>query len=228
MTPDPDGLANYREFSRPLGLPNGRTTSIAGFGDLTVAFRSDNGWVHVKLHDVAYAPLLSYNLISFPSLALKGHTYAGDHDEVALKLKGGKTVHFPLIRKLCRQYGYCPEAKSRVVDTACAVIAPGQAKASTAPTDINTSHCTYGHTHEVLLKKTAEQQEVDLSGELNECRGVQVPSSPPAPLQQPPPIAEEGESTAGEGASGEGASSQGGGRIQGMESESNFDNITEV
>ena len=43
MTPDADGLTNYQECSRPLGLANGETTSIAGYGDLTVAFRSDNG-----------------------------------------------------------------------------------------------------------------------------------------------------------------------------------------
>ena len=96
-TPDSDGLTNYRECSRPLGLVIRRTTSIAGYGDLTVAFRFDNGWVHVKLHGVAHTPLFSYNLISLPSLALKGHTYAGDKDGVILKLKGGKTVHFPLI-----------------------------------------------------------------------------------------------------------------------------------
>ena len=59
MTPDADGLTNYRECSRPLGLADGRTTSITGYGDLTVAFRSDNGWVHIKLHDVTHAPLLS-------------------------------------------------------------------------------------------------------------------------------------------------------------------------
>ena len=174
MTPDTDGLTNYRECSRPLDLPNGGTTSIAGYGDLTVAFRSDNGWVRVKLHDVAHAPLLSYNLISLPSLALKGHTYAGDKDGVTLKLKGRKTVHFPLIGKLCRQYGYRPEAKGRVVDTACVEIASGQAKAPTTPTDINTSHCTYGHTHEVLLKKPAEQQGVNLSGKLHEYRGCSM------------------------------------------------------
>ena len=83
---------------------------------------------------------------------------------VTLKLKGGKAVHFPLIEKLCRQYGYHPEAKGRVVDIACAVVGPGQAKAPTTSTDINTIHCPYGHTHEVLLKKTAEQQGVNLSG----------------------------------------------------------------
>ena len=157
MTPDADDLTNYRECSRPLGLANGGTTSIAGYGDLTVAFRSDDGWVHVKLHDVAYAPLLSYNLISLTSLALKGDTYAGDKHGVIRKLKGGNTVYSPLIGKLCRQYGYRPEAKGTVVDTACAVVAPGQAKAPTTLTDVNTFHCTYGHSHEVLLKKTAEQ-----------------------------------------------------------------------
>ena len=132
--------------------------------------------MNVKLCDVAHAPLLSYNLISLPYLELKGHIlYAGDNDGVTLKLKRGNTVHFPLIGKLCRQYGYRPEAKGRVVDTACAVIDPGQAKATTTLTDINTFHCTYGHTHEVLLNKTAEQQGVNLSGELHEeCRGCSM------------------------------------------------------
>ena len=130
--------------------------------------------MHVKLHDVAHAPLLSYNLISFPSLALKGHRYAGDKYGVTLKLKGGKTVHFPLSGKLCHQYRYHPDAKGRVVDTACAVIAPRQATALTTPTDINTFYCTFGHTHEVLFKKTAEQQGVNLSGELHECRGCSM------------------------------------------------------
>ena len=55
MTPDADGLTNYRECSRLLGLASGGTTYIAGYGEVIVAFRSDNGWVHVKLHDVAHA-----------------------------------------------------------------------------------------------------------------------------------------------------------------------------
>ena len=246
MTPGADGITNYIECSRPLGLANGGIISIAGYGDLTVAFLSDNGWVHVKLHDVAHNPLSSYNHISLPSLALKDHTYADDKDGVTLKLKRGTTVHLPLIGKLCRYYGYRREAEGRVVDTACAVIAPGQANVSTTPTDINNFYCTYGHTHEVVLKKTLEQQGVNLSRELQESAGgvqwrrdygspspirrtpEQVPSSPPAPPQQLPPIAEEGQSTAGEGASGEGASNQGGGRMEGLDSECDLDNMTEV
>ena len=95
MTLDADGLTNYKECSRPLDLVNGGPTSIAGYGDLTVAFRSDNRWVQVKLHGVAHTPLLSYNLISLPSLVLEGHAYAGDKDGVILTLNRGKTIHFP-------------------------------------------------------------------------------------------------------------------------------------
>ena len=182
--------------------------------------------MHVKLHDVAHTLLLSYNLISLPSLTLKGHTYAGDKDGVALKLKGGKTEHLPLIGKLCHQYGYRPKAKGRVVDTACAVITPGQAKAPTTPTDINTSHCIYGLTRG-CSRKWWSSKESTSAGNFTSAGGVrwrrgygspstglrtpeQIPFAPPAPPQQLPPIAKEGESTAGEGASGEGVSIQGG------------------
>ena len=174
LTPDADGLTNYQECSRPLGLANGGTISIVGYGDLTVAFATDNGWVHVTMREVAHAPLLEYHLISLPSIALQGHTYAGDKDGVTLELTGGENVHFPLIGKLCRQYGYRPEATGSMVDTACATIAPGQAKAPTTPTDVNIFHCTYGHTHEVLLKKTAAQQGVKLSGDFHECHGCSM------------------------------------------------------
>ena len=174
MTPDADGLTDYREYSRPLGLADKRKISIAGHGDLTVAFRSNYSWVHVKLHDVAHVPLLSYNLVSLTSLAREGHSSTVEESGVTLKLKGGGTVQLPLVVKLCRQYGYYPEATGRMVDTACAVIAPGQAKAPTTPTDIDLFHCTYGHTHEALLKQTAKQQGVSLSGELHEYRGCSM------------------------------------------------------
>ena len=172
MTPDADGLTNYRECSRPLGLANGEKISIVGYGDLTVNFRTDHGWVRVKMNDVAHVPQLSHNLISLPLMTLKGHTYMGDKGGVTLKLKGGETVFFPLVGKLCRQYGFRPEAAGSMVDSACTTIAPGKTKTPTTPTDINILHCTSGHTHEVLLKK--EQQGVNPSGELHECRGCSM------------------------------------------------------
>ena len=172
MTPDADGLTNYRECSKPLGLANGEEISIVGYGDLTVNFRTDHRWVRVKMNDVAHVPQLSHNLISLPSMTLKGHTYMGDKGGVTLKLKGGETVFFPLVGKLCRQYGFRPEAAGSMVDSACTTIAPGKTKTPTTPTDINILHCTSGHTHEVLLKK--EQQGVNPSGELHECRGCSM------------------------------------------------------
>ena len=104
------------------------------------------------MNDVAHVPQLSYNLISLPSMTQKGHTYTGDKDGVTLTLKGGETVFFPLVGKLCRQYGYRPEAAGSMIDTACAIITPRKAKAPTTSTDISILHCTFGHTHEVLLK----------------------------------------------------------------------------
>ena len=172
MTPDADGLTNYRECSRPLGLANGEEISIVGYGDLTVNFRTDHRWVRVKMNDVAHVPQLSHNLISLPSMTLKGHTYTGDKGGVTLKLNGGETVFFHLVGKLCRQYGFRPEAAGSMVDTSCTTIAPGKTKTPTTPTDINILHCTFGHTHEVLLKK--EQQGVNPSGELHECRGCSM------------------------------------------------------
>ena len=174
MTPDADSLTNYRECSRPLGLANEEEISIVGYGDLTVNLRIDHGWVRVEMNDVAHVPLLNYNLISLPSMTLQVHAYTGDKDGITLKLNGEETVFFPLVGKLYRQYGYHPEAVGSMVDTACATIAPGKAKAPTTPIDINILHCTFGHTHEVLLKKTVTQQGIAYSGELHECRGCSM------------------------------------------------------
>ena len=153
-------------------------------------------------------------------------------------------MHFPLIGKLCRQYGYRSEAKGRMVHTVCIVTVPGQAKAPTTSSDINSFYCTYDHTYEVLPKKTAGQQGVNLSGELLECRGCSMVKELRKPIarsthtrastlyrsrapQQLPPIAEEGTSTAGEGASGKDASNQGEGTMEDLDSESDLD-MTEV
>ena len=92
MTSHADGLANYRERSRPLGLADRRKISIAGYGDLTVAFCSNDSWVHVKLHDIAHVPLVSYDRVSLTSLAQEGHPSAVEESGVTLKLKGGRTV----------------------------------------------------------------------------------------------------------------------------------------
>ena len=162
---------------RGRGRPatRGMTTNSSALAHaIAVAFRSNDSWVHVKLHNVAHVQLLSYNVVSLTSLAQEGHTSVVEENGATLKLNRGRTVQFHLIGKLCRQYGYRPEATGRMVDTACAVIAPGRAKAQTPPTNINFFHWIHGHTHEALLKQTAKQQGVSLSGELHEYRGYSM------------------------------------------------------
>jgi hypothetical protein len=104
-------------------------------------------------------------------MTLEGHTYTGDKDGITLKLNGEETVFPPLVGKLHRQYGYRPEGLGSMVDTACATIAPGKAKAPTTAININILHCTFGHIREVLLKKTPTQQGIACSWEVHECQG---------------------------------------------------------
>ena len=55
-------------------------------------------------------------------------------------------------------------------DNACAVLAPGRLPKKPA-IGISEYHRAAGHSHEVLRRKTAEQQGIALEGKLLECRG---------------------------------------------------------
>ena len=85
LTPDADCLKSYEKWSRSLDLAVRRKIAIAGYGDLTLAFRFNESWVHVQLHDVPHAPLLSYNRISLTSLAPEDHLSAVEESGVTLK-----------------------------------------------------------------------------------------------------------------------------------------------
>ena len=68
---------------------------------------------------------------------------------------------------------YCYQVDRSSRGNPCAVLAPGQLPNKSA-TSINDFHCAAGHSHEVLLCKNAEQQEIVLEGELLECRGCSM------------------------------------------------------
>ena len=74
---------------------------------------------------------------------------------------------FPLSGALFSLYGYRVDSSSG--ENACAVLAPEQPRNKSA-TNINDFHCVAGHSHEVLLRKTAGQQGIVLEGELLECK----------------------------------------------------------
>ena len=127
-----------------------------------------------------------------------------------------------------------------MVETACAAIAPGQAKSSTPSTGITFSTAFTATPTWHSSSKRRSSKEPASAGSFTSAGGAQwqrsygspssgrrtpeqVPPAPPAPQQHLPPIAEEGESTEGEGASREGASSQDGGRVADLDNKSDLD-----
>ena len=69
VTPNASQMQNFRSCNRFLRVACGKLLPIEGFGDLALNFRSSQGVVRVMLKNVAYVPLLSYHLLSLPSLA---------------------------------------------------------------------------------------------------------------------------------------------------------------
>lgn len=90
-----DSFVKYLECSGSLKGISGTTSPIQGYGDVTVFFRSNNGWSPVTLKHVAHTPELQYNLVSISTLAEEGHTYLGKKGGIVLTTPGGGEVWFP-------------------------------------------------------------------------------------------------------------------------------------
>ena len=171
MTPSADYMVNYCEGRGVVRIADGRTMPIEGIGNLPMSFLSGKDWVQVVLPNVAYVPLLGYNLLSLKRMADRGHKYVGEKNGVALHLKNGKTLFGPSVGKL-----NCFSGFRRPFDSssfALATIAPGKIP-SVSPVGINTFHTSHGHVHEKLLRSTAKQLGVVLEGSLRECEGCSV------------------------------------------------------
>lgn len=61
-----DGFANYRECSgRVKGVAGDKAPlPLLGYGEVTVVFKTENGWVPVPILNAAHVPELPYNIIS--------------------------------------------------------------------------------------------------------------------------------------------------------------------
>ena len=157
MLPSPEEMTNFQPFNISLRVANGVTLPIEGKGNLVVEFQSGLESVRLQLHEVAYVPKLSYNLLSLSKAAEQGHKYIRDKNGLTMMLKSGKKLLVPNVRNMYLTYGYRPESD---VEQACAVNAPGLLP--TTGVDINHHHRTTAHTHPRLLRATAEQQGVKL------------------------------------------------------------------
>ena len=78
---------------------------------------------------------------------------------------------FPLSGTLYSLYGYRVDCSSR--GNVCALRAPGQPP-NKPVVDIDDYHSAAGHSHEVLLRGTAEQQGTVLERKLLECKGCSM------------------------------------------------------
>ena len=162
-----DCVINYREFDLNLRIADGSTPSIKGYGGINVVFRSRNGLVQVLITNVAHVPDLRHHRFSLPALVKNGHTSKWRSTGVAIRLESERAVVFPLSGTLHSTYDYRVDRRCR--ENACAVLAPGQLPNKSA-LNINNFHHAAGYFHEVLFRKTVEQQGIALEEELRKCR----------------------------------------------------------
>ena len=156
FTHDPRLLENYAECSRVLRCAGGNLFPIVGTGTLRISLRSGEGVVRVTLMNVAHVPGLSHHLLSLRRIADAGNKCIGTRQGIRWD-----ELFAPSCGQLNGIFGYRTGRFSE--ENAHAVIAPG-ARATPLAADINEFHCSHGHMHEDLLRKTAKQIGVKLQG----------------------------------------------------------------
>ena len=170
FTHDPRLLENYAECSRVLRCAGGKTFPIVGTGTLRLSLRSGEGVVCVTLMNVAHVPGLSHNLLSLRRIADAGNKYIGTREGIRIVFaKSGDELFAPSCGSLNGLFGYRTDRSSE--ENLHAVIAPGARPTPPSAADINEFHCSHGHMHADLLRKTAKQMGVKLQGQLVPCQG---------------------------------------------------------
>ena len=145
MAPSADYMVNCCEGGRVVRIADSRAMPIEGIGNLPMSFWSGKDWVQMILPNVAYVPLLGYNLLSLKRMADRGHEYVDEKNGVTLHLKNEKTLFDPSIRKLNYLSGF--RRPLDLSNFALATIAPGKIP-SVSPVDISTFYRWYfQHAH---------------------------------------------------------------------------------
>ena len=123
--------------------------------------------MQVLLTNVAHVPDLRYHLFSLPTLVKNGHTFEGRPTRVVVKLS--KSVR-SCLRSVVPLTVFTATGLTPVVGERPVLYSPrGNCPTSKGAIDINDFPCAARHPHEVLPRKTAEQQRIVLEGELLEC-----------------------------------------------------------
>ena len=181
MTSSHHLMTNYRECSGIVRTAGGNVLPIEGIGDILLRFPSDSGAFDIQLLNVAFVPQLSHNLLSLQQFTAAHHTYFGTKNGVELQFKSGRTLQ---ARKFGRANVLRGYRMTRNDDKAFrATIAPGGKPPNfNMDVDINDFHCSFGHAHEGLLRETAKQRNVNLTGMLRECQGCSIAKGRAKPI----------------------------------------------
>ena len=167
---DPRLVENYAECSRVLRCAGGDTFPIVGTGTLRLFLRSGDGLVCMTLMNVAHIPGLSHHRFSLRRIADAGKKYIGTREGIRIVFaKSGDELFAPSCGQVNGLFGY--RTDRFIEENVYTVIAPRARSTPSTAADINEFHCSHGHMHEGLLRKTAKQVGVKLQGQLVPCQG---------------------------------------------------------
>lgn len=135
-------------------------------GDLALSLRPGNDPATVRLMSATYVPKLRYHLFSLTALKKNGHFLYGSPEGITAKLISKRSIFVPLLGHLSTMYTRRTLVDSRG-EYACAGIAPEPPSAGTT-FDFSDFRCIFGHSHELMPRKTAQLMGGTLSGSLHE------------------------------------------------------------
>ena len=173
MTSSHHSITNHRECSAIVRTAGGDVLPIKGDRDILLRFLSDSGAFDIQLLNAAFVPLLSPNLLSLQQFTAAHHTYFDTKNGVELQVKSGRTLQARMFGRTNMLRGYRMTLKDD--KTFRATITPRVKPPNfNMDVDINDFHCSFGHVHEGLLRETAKQRNVNLTGTLRECQGCSI------------------------------------------------------
>ena len=131
--------------------------------------------------NVAFVPRLTQDLLSLQQITATHLTYFGTTNGVELQFKSIRTLQARKLDQTNVLRGY---RMTRNGDKAFrATIAPEVKPPNfTVDVDINDFHWSFGHVYEGLLRETAKQRTVSLTGTLRECQGWSIAKGRAKPI----------------------------------------------
>ena len=174
-------MTNYRECSGIVKTAGGDALPIESVRDILLRFLSDSGAFDIQVLDVAFVPQLSHNLLSLQQFTVAHYKYFGTKNGVELQFKSGRTLQARKFGRTSVVRGYRMTRNDNKAFRA--TIAPGVNPPNfDMDVDINDFHCLFGHAHEGLLRETANQRNVNLTGTLRECQGCSIAEGRAKPI----------------------------------------------